>query len=268
MLVLKENKGYINYPQIGYGQEGSVHKYNDDICYKTFIFFKDKDKLPRKFEKIERLSFEHIEGVSLPIGLVRYEDSEKVVGYYSRLVKNNKRYDTFEMLQIKSSNTEEKMELYKFLLKADSILKSIHSHNIVVGDVKTNNIMVDRNGNPVFIDTDNYRIDDYDFDLTPSRASWLKTDYGNENLFDNDKYLLSIIAIQNLMFYQPSFLVRNKEYMRKFLELIDTDEEIKEGIRNIFSDSEDKPYISDVIKDLDVTKPILSKKNREYLKWI
>ena len=68
VLLLKDNRGYRRYPQIGYGSEGSVHKYDDIYAFKEFTFFEDKDKLPGKFKKIELLTHKHIEGCTLPIG--------------------------------------------------------------------------------------------------------------------------------------------------------------------------------------------------------
>ena len=58
VLKIDEAKLYNEYPQIGAGSEGLVHKYNDDIAFKTFVFTPEKDKLLRKFEKIEALGKE------------------------------------------------------------------------------------------------------------------------------------------------------------------------------------------------------------------
>ena len=73
-LIIEEKKCYKEYPQIGFGDEASIHKYNERIAFKTFDFIRDKEKLPRKFEKIELLGQLYDAAACFPVGLVGYED--------------------------------------------------------------------------------------------------------------------------------------------------------------------------------------------------
>lgn len=47
-LIIEEKKRYREYPQIGSDDEGSVHKYNEQIAFKVFDFIQDKEKLIKK----------------------------------------------------------------------------------------------------------------------------------------------------------------------------------------------------------------------------
>ncbi len=80
-LIIEEKKRYREYPQEGYGDEGSIHKYNEQIAFKTFDFIPDKEKLTKKFEKIELLGQLTNPAACFPIGLIGYEDKKKE-GYY------------------------------------------------------------------------------------------------------------------------------------------------------------------------------------------
>lgn len=41
-LIIKERKRYKEYPQIGFGNEASVHKYNEQIDLKLLILYEIK----------------------------------------------------------------------------------------------------------------------------------------------------------------------------------------------------------------------------------
>ena len=48
-MVIDDNQRFKKYPQIGYGEEGSIHRYNDKRAFKVFDFFEDREKLKNKF---------------------------------------------------------------------------------------------------------------------------------------------------------------------------------------------------------------------------
>lgn len=77
ILIIEEKKRYKEYPQIGFDDEASIHKYNEKIAFKIFDFIRDKEKLHRKFEKIELLGKLDDVSACFPIGLVGYEDKKK-----------------------------------------------------------------------------------------------------------------------------------------------------------------------------------------------
>ena len=186
ILIIEEEKRYKEYPQIGFGDEASIHKYNEQIAFKTFDFMRDKEKLPRKFEKIELLGQLSDVAACFPIGLVGYEDKKKE-GYYYNLVNPLKNYKDFDYLQF-LKNTR---QLLGYIIQADEAIQRFHKMGIILGDIKGDNIMLDCNGNVKFVDTDNWMYNDYSFDVYPGRADWLSTNFNKKfSLIDNDRFVL------------------------------------------------------------------------------
>lgn len=130
-LIIKERKRYKEYPQIGFGNEASVHKYNEQIAFKTFDFIRDKEKLARKFEKIELLGQLYDEAACFPIGLIGYEDKKKE-GYYCELVKPLKNYKDFDYLKF----LKDRKQLLEYIIQADEAIQRFHKMGLILGDIK------------------------------------------------------------------------------------------------------------------------------------
>lgn len=252
-LIIEEKKRYKDYPQIGFGDEGSVHKYNDQIAFKTFDFISNKEKLPRKFEKIELLGQLYDEAACFPVGLVGYEDKKKE-GYYYDLVNPLKECENFGYLQF----LKEMKQLVEYIIQADEAIQRFHKMGIILGDIKPNNIMIDCNENVKFVDTDNWIYADYDFDIYPSRASWLNDTFKKKfAMIDNDRFVFAIMAIQ--YFVKGTIINRSDEYFKKMIEWMNTSQEVKDGLRLILSDANEKPYIGSILKKINLEQKILSK---------
>ena len=43
IIVIDDNKRFSKYPQIGYGEEGSIHKYDNKRAIKVFEFLEEKE---------------------------------------------------------------------------------------------------------------------------------------------------------------------------------------------------------------------------------
>ncbi len=252
-LVIEEEKCHFEYPQIGYGNEGSVHKYNDKIAFKIFTFTKNKENLPKKFEKIELLGHINDEAACFPIGLVGYEDRKKE-GYYYDLVNKHKEYESFWPLQF----LKDTKKLIEYIIQADEAIQRFHKMGIILGDIKDDNILIDSNENVKFVDTDNWMYNGYDFDLEPGRASWLSNTFKkNFSLIDNDRFVFGIMAIQ--YFLDGSVVCRSDNYFKKMIEFMDVSQEVKDGLRLIFSDANEKPYIGPILKKINPDQEIISK---------
>ena len=255
ILIIEEKKRHTDYPQIGWGDEGSIHKYNDQIAFKTFDFTPDKEKLPRKFEKIELLGRLQDPAACFPIGLVGYEDMKKE-GYYCDLVNKLEEYGNFEDLEL----LKDKKQVIGYTIQADEAIQRFHKMGIILGDIKGKNIMIDCNGNVKFVDTDNWMYAGYDFDLMPDRASWLKNIYKRDfSLVDNDRFVFAVMAIQYFVDGSIIRLHRTDFYFRKMIELMDVSQEVKDGLRLIFSDANEKPYVGPILKLINPEQKLLSK---------
>lgn len=255
ILIIEKIKKYKEYPQIGFGDEASVHKYNNQIAFKTFDFIQDKDKLPRKFEKIELLGQLHDPAACFPIGLVGYEDKKKE-GYYCDLVNPLKKYKDFEYLQY----LKDMRQLLGYIIQADEAIQRFHKIGLILGDIKSNNIMIDSNGNVKFCDTDNWMFNGYGFDVNPDRVNWLNETFNKKfSLIDNDRFVFAMMAIQYFVDGSVISIHKSDEYFKKMIELMDVSQEVKDGLRLIFSDAIEKPYVGPILKKINPEQKILSK---------
>ena len=257
ILIIDERKRYNEYPQIGFGDEGSIHKYNDEIAFKTFDFTTDKKKLPKKFEKIELLGKLNDKSACFPIGLVGYED-EKKEGYFYELVHKNQEYKDFDLLLHYGDN---KFKL-KVIKETSDAVKRFHDMGFILGDIKGNNILIDNDNNIKFVDTDNWKYKEYDYDIVPGRSKWFYRAYKKEcSELDNDKYVLGMMAIQLFLNGSIISMHQNDRYFKYMVDHLNVSNEAKDGLRIIFSDANNKPYIGDALKDINTDEEIISKEH-------
>ena len=262
-VLLVDRDELRHYSQIGFGDEGAIYKYSDRIAIKTFEFTSDKDSLFRKFEKIELLGKLSDDAACFPIGLVGYENMKKE-GYYYKLVKTNPNIKDFDYLDI----LKDKKRVLEYILKAEDALKRFHEMGLILGDIKGDNIMIDADDNIKFVDTDNWMYGDFGFDLVPSRAKWLWEIYNKKlPLKDNDIFVFAIMAISYLI-NNEIYYHRTPEYFEKFIEYLSVTREIKEGFRAIFSDATNKPYIGDILKNIDLENEIISNDDIRILRYV
>ena len=256
-LVIEGKKRYREYPQIGFGDEGSIHKYNEKIAFKTFDFISDKGKLPRKFEKIEVLGQIQDEAACFPIGLVGYEDQKKE-GYFYEYVHPLEKYKDFEQLQF----LKDVRQLLGYIIQADEAVQRFHKMGFILGDIKGNNIMLNREGKVKFVDTDNWMYGEYGFDVDPGRAHYLKKTYHRDfSMQDNDRFVFAMMAIQYFVDGSVIRLHQSDDYFRIMIECMRVSPEVKEGLRQIFSDADHKPYIGPILTKMDPDQKILTKED-------
>lgn len=253
IIVIDDNKRFSKYPQIGYGEEGSIHKYDNKRAIKVFEFFEDRQKLKQKFEKIEELAHLKDDSFCFPKGLVGYLDLKKE-GYFMELVKPMEKCKDFSELY-KLKNTKKMLE---YIIMADRAIERIHKKGIIIGDIRDENIMINKCGEIKFIDTDNYRYGDYDFDLVPSRSKWLEHTYGKSvSDVDNDIFVFTMMALQRFI---PAHYRGHKsiEYFYELINLLEVSSEVKEGLRLILSDAPNKPHAHKVLRKINPEERILS----------
>lgn len=255
ILVVDDDKIYRECPQIGFGSEAEVRKYGEKIAIKNFIFFEDKIKLVRKFKKIELLGKLHDEAACFPLGFFESK-SGKNQGYYCDLVNPLKKYKDFDYL-LNLSDTE---ILLNFIIAADDAIQRFHKMGLILGDIKGDNIMIDHNKKVKFVDTDNWMYQDYGFDVIPYRSTLLNETFNKEfSLIDNDRFVFAMMAIQYFASGTIISLFKSDSYFKKLIEYMDVDQEVKDGLRLIFSDSNEKPYIGPILKKINPEQKILTK---------
>jgi len=248
ILILDQWDLRKKYKEIGVGTEGNVFNYQDRYALKKFSLFLAmkycyEEKLERRFAKLEKMSLLKDENFCFPIGIFGYQDLEKV-GCYSELVKYEKGRKDFTCLW----NLNDTKEVFRYLIEADAAMHRFHKMGGIIGDIKEDNIMIDKNGHPKFIDTDNFAYQEYDFEFTPDRISCLKNRYNKEfSLKDNDIFVFSMMALYILTRIEGKW---SNEDILQIIHQLDTAKEVKNGLKNIFSDSQNKPYIGSILQEI------------------
>ena len=254
IIVIDDNKRFSKYPQIGYGEEGSVHKYDKKKAIKVFEFFENREKLTQKFKKIEELARIKDKSFCFPIGLVGYLDLKKE-GDYMDLVNSMENCKDFSEL----SNLKNIKKILEYILMADKAMERIHKRGIILGDIKEDNIMIDKTGQVKFIDTDNYAYGEYDFDIVPCRSKWLYETFGKEaTRVDNDIFVFSMMALEHLTGITNIKKNKSDEYFCELIKSLNVSSEVKDGLRIILSDAPNKPYVGKVLKKVNFDEKLLS----------
>ena len=254
-LLVNEEQLYRDYPRIGFGDEASVFKYNNTIALKYFNFFEYKSKLPKKFEKIELLGKLQDSAACFPLGLFGFPNMQKE-GYYCELVNTLENYKNFNELQF----LKDTRLLLNLIIEADEAIQRFHKMGLVLGDIKEDNILIDCNKKVKFVDTDNWMYNDYGFDVIPYRANSLSSTFNKEfSLTDNDRFVFAMMAIQYFSDETIVSLYKSDNYFKKLVEYMDVTQEVKDGLRLIFSDAKEKPYIGPLLSKINPEQKILTK---------
>ena len=248
--VNKEDLG-TKYPFIGYGDEGRVYNYNNTYAIKIFTKLRNpeyKSKYQRKLQKLEEMFELNDPNYAFPMGFVSIE-GQNIDGYYTTLVKHKQSLKDFEDLEL----LHNKKKILEYLIKADKALQRIHSQGIIIGDIKEDNILIDQENNPIYIDTDNYKYKQYSFDLIPDRAGTFYSMYGSTSLSyrDNDILVFSIMALYLLTRLENFSFMNSPMIIDKTLAKLNFDRETQREIDYIFSKKTDKPYIGPVLKKIN-----------------
>lgn len=248
IIIVRKADLYYKYYDIGSGSEGTAYIYDDSYCFKIFDNT-PSHKLELKYKKIEELAKLKDESFAFPIGLVGFKDMHKE-GYYMDLIDENEKYEDFNELNREMSINRDIRKLLYFIKEGDIAIKRIHEKGVIIGDTNARNIMIDSNEKVRFIDTDNYAYQDYTFDLDPAKYHYLEEAYKRKFLpTDCDKYSYALLCMHLL--FPDKFYYR--DLMEEFVKSLDIEPKIKDGLQLIFSDAENKPYISDALDGIDIS---------------
>ncbi len=230
------------------GSEGIVYGWNDSTAVKIFKFAETDFDFSNKFAKIESLSKLSDPSFTFPRGIVTIDGLYKAGYYMKRIIQHPLVKSYAKLGKIKNITSKNSLEiLFDILIKTSDALERAHKLGLVVGDIKWGNILIDKDLNPVFVDTDNYAYDCFGFDVRPNVTYRLPEMY--EDIYsplDNDNFLFGYMAMRELFSYYGVTLNDTENSFKKAMQYIDL--EAKDEIRAILSDSHDKPAIGPVLK--------------------
>ena len=253
-----------NRNQIGYGGEGAVFRLDEKTVYKTFDFTRDDKLINHKFQKIEALGKLRDKNFAFPTGLVGYED-EKKEGYTMKFVHVDEEISDFWML-LNSQELIKVRKLLDYVLKADMAIKRAHDMGIIIGDIRGENIMIDDEDEVVFIDTDNFSYREFTHEVVDKRMCYLEKIYGHQfSRADRDIYLYSMMALEILL--SAPFIEKNQsdDFFKALVSKLNVSREVKNALRTILSDAEDKPYIGPILDEINWDEPVLNREDRQKL---
>ena len=256
IVIINKYDQFRKYSEIGHGEEGSVLKYNNKKALKVFDSFINREKLPQKFKKIEELARIKDKSFCFPKGLVGFLDLKKE-GYFMDLVEPLEKCKDFSELD----GLKDMKKILEYILMADRAIERIHKKGIILGDIKDDNILINKCGEIKFIDTDNYAYGDYDFDLIPCRSNWFYVTFGKKcSRVDNDIFVYTMMALHHL-FRGKVKIYRSDDYFKRMIKYLDVSKEVKDGLSIILSDAKDKPYVGKVLKKINTEERLISEDN-------
>lgn len=224
--IFLSNKDIKELEVIGMGAEGVIYKYNfegDTIAIKIFnpdIFTSNK------LEKIKLIHSKEIDKViTKPQCLVCVDG--KINGYAMEYDQNDQNLESLNELTV-----SEKLEYLKILR---NIIELLHKHNIVVGDLKLSNILVNE-GTMKICDVDNFKVDDLDPDILNlySKQYFRKYKKMDEGLDVFSFNILTILFLINdsrdelINYIMKGSYTRNEE-LRNIFERLLNDKEYTES---------------------------------------
>lgn len=240
----------LSHQLIGAGSEGRVYSYQDKYAIKIFppALWDSPYKLKRKMDKIEEMTSLSDPSFAFPLGIVSLSNEDRD-GYYMHLIETEHTgFQQRSFLHLMKEQDEEKIK--KILVKADYALQRLHLMGCAVGDLRGSNILIDKQDNPIYVDTDNYIYRYYTYDLIPDRAGCFYSMFGGRvtAYADNDKLLFALMALQLLTKEEDIFyFTQLGEVVKENVKELRMDKEAREVLDCIFSDAENKPYIGNVI---------------------
>ena len=263
-----------DYLELGSGIEGTIYKYNDDYAIKIIHGLDAYKK--NKLAKIKQLSRYQDDSFTFPMGLVTksYYD---LCGYYMKLVNGNTLYKSICMMQdqlhYKTSDAlkddiQYKRFILEILIQGAYAIQRAHRVGISLGDIHLTNVMVDENNNPIFIDTDNFRYDIFDFDVWPGSVRMYQYCFGFDKSFsyaDSDNFIWAIRVLQLLV---PGFdFYKHHRILRLIIEKMNISAELKDGLKDILLNPHDIPSIGPILEKINVEEKIIDERVLKRSLW-
>ena len=203
--VYSQKYGYVRLDSKGLfvGGEGTVYKTYNGFFVKIF----DKDHITytnyKKLLKMIELDI-YRPNIKWPLDIVYYQGD--FVGYLMEEVKDSIPLD---ILRIENFNGMDFKKRFKLVLEFLKTVEYLHKKNIVIGDMKLDNLLIDKNENLHFVDCGTYQIEDYacpvchpDYTLRILTEEELKKTLRS---FDDEYYPINRIMFEIIFKKNPNF---------------------------------------------------------------
>jgi len=243
-IVIDENDLGTFYQEIGKGVEGTVYKYQENKVIK--ILHPKEVSLNTIIDRANFLMHIKVNHVTFPEDFV-WNMKNEVIGYSMKFILPNQYKSFFNLYECQ----DHKEFIHYFILIQETI-KELHRQDIFIGDFNPNNIMIDQENHPVFVDTINYATPKFDFLLESFNSMIFEKLFQKKcSLLDNDKFMFAFLLLSFFVSFRDlEKAVHNTEYFKEIIERFDISNASKDVLKNIFSNNEEKEYIDIVLRDL------------------
>ena len=207
---------------LGVGSEGVVYKYKNQ----AIKMFKSGLINNNKLQKIKLLHNMDLEDFQLPKKLY-LNKVYKPVAYSMDYVDSNKTVQC--VLQSSRLSLREKII---YLEKVEYLVKNAHYNNIVLNDLNLFNFLVDENDTVKVIDTDNFKVKEYESDINPSFFTDLYNNNIGTKISENtDKFSLTLHFFKDLINIRDvdeQKLLDDYNYIEELINRVDAPNEFKD----------------------------------------
>ena len=207
---------------LGVGSEGVVYKYKNQ----AIKMFKSGLINNNKLQKIKLLHNMDLEDFQLPKKLY-LNKVYKPVAYSMDYVDSDKTVQC--VLQSSRLSLRQKIV---YLEKVEYLVKNAHYNNIVLNDLNLFNFLVDENDTVKVIDTDNFKVKEYESDINPSFFTDLYNNNIGIKISENiDKFSLTLHFFKDLINRRDvneQKLLDDYNYIEELIDRVDAPNEFKD----------------------------------------
>ena len=207
---------------LGVGSEGVVYKYKNQ----AIKMFKSGLINNNKLQKIKLLHNMDLEDFQLPKKLY-LNKVYKPVAYSMDYVDSDKTVQC--VLQSSRLSLRQKIV---YLEKVEYLVKNAHYNNIVLNDLNLFNFLVDENDTVKVIDTDNFKVKEYESDISPSFFTDLYNNNIGTKISENtDKFSLTLHFFKDLINIRDvdeQKLLDDYNYIEELIDRVDAPNEFKD----------------------------------------
>lgn len=216
------NKMEKEFVMLGGGSEGVVYKYKNQAIKMFNSGLINNNKL----HKIKLLHDMDLEDFQLPKKLYLNKACNPVA-YSMEYINSEKTVQS--ILQSSRLPLREKIV---YLEKVEYLVKNAHYNNIVLNDLNMFNFLVDSNDTVKAIDTDNYKVKEYESDINPSFFTDLYNNNIGTKISENtDKFSLTLHFFKDLIKSKDineQKLLDDYNYIEELIDKVNAPNEFKD----------------------------------------
>ena len=207
---------------LGVGSEGVVYKYKNQ----AIKMFKSGLINNNKLQKIKLLHNMDLEDFQLPKKLYLNKACNPIA-YSMDYIYSDKTVQC--VLQSSRLSLRQKIV---YLEKVEYLVKNAHYNNIVLNDLNLFNFLVDENDTVKVIDTDNFKVKEYESDINPSFFTDLYNNNIGTKISENtDKFSLTLHFFKDLINRRDvneQKLLDDYNYIEELIDRVDAPNEFKD----------------------------------------